>query len=65
MIRVNEHYLKLSSSYLFSEIRKRVEAFQAARPDVEVIKLGIDESSVTEKNGSFFILGLMAEVNNA
>ncbi len=43
MIRVNEGYLKLTSSYLFSEIRKRVEAFQAARPDLEVIKLGIGD----------------------
>ena len=43
MIRVNEGYLKLSSSYLFSEIRKRTDAFQAAHPEKEVIRLGIGD----------------------
>lgn len=43
MIRVNENYLKLQSSYLFSEIAKRVGAFQEANPDIEVIKLGIGD----------------------
>ncbi len=28
MIRINENYTKLVSSYLFSEIAKRVAAFQ-------------------------------------
>jgi hypothetical protein len=28
MIRINEHYLKLQASYLFSNIAKRVAAFQ-------------------------------------
>ena len=28
MIRCNENYLKLRSSYLFSDIAKRVDAFQ-------------------------------------
>jgi LL-diaminopimelate aminotransferase len=43
MIRINEHYLKLQASYLFSDIAKRVAAFQAAHPDREVIKLGIGD----------------------
>ncbi|MFZ7127559.1 MAG: LL-diaminopimelate aminotransferase [Desulfobacterales bacterium] len=43
MIRVNEHYLKLQSSYLFSEIAKRVASFQSAHPDIEIIKLGIGD----------------------
>jgi len=43
MIRINENYRKLQSSYLFSEIAKRVEAFQKANPDVDVIKLGIGD----------------------
>ncbi len=43
MIRVNENYLKLQSSYLFSEIAKRVQGFQSENPDVEVIKLGIGD----------------------
>lgn len=43
MLRINEHYLKLQASYLFSDIAKRVTAFQAANPDREVIKLGIGD----------------------
>jgi LL-diaminopimelate aminotransferase len=43
MIRINEHYLKLQASYLFSDIAKRVAAFQKAHPDREVIKLGIGD----------------------
>ena len=43
MLRVNEHYLKLQASYLFSDIAKRVTAFQAANPEREVIKLGIGD----------------------
>jgi len=43
MIRINENYRKLQSSYLFSEIAKRVSAFQEANPDREVIKLGIGD----------------------
>ncbi|MBC8391250.1 MAG: LL-diaminopimelate aminotransferase [Deltaproteobacteria bacterium] len=43
MIRINEHYLKLQASYLFSEIAKRVSAYQAENPDREIIKLGIGD----------------------
>ncbi len=43
MLTINEHYLKLQASYLFSDIAKRVTAFQAANPDREVIKLGIGD----------------------
>ena len=43
MIRINENYRKLQSSYLFSEIAKRVDAFQKANPDIDVIKLGIGD----------------------
>lgn len=43
MITINEHYLKLQASYLFSDIAKRVAAFQEANPDKEVIKLGIGD----------------------
>ena len=43
MIRINENYRKLQSSYLFSEIAKRVAAFQEANPDVDIIKLGIGD----------------------
>jgi LL-diaminopimelate aminotransferase len=43
MIRINEHYLKLQASYLFSDIAKRVAAFQQANPGREIIKLGIGD----------------------
>jgi LL-diaminopimelate aminotransferase len=43
MIRINDHYRKLQSSYLFSEIAKRVNAFQAAHPQRDLIRLGIGD----------------------
>ena len=43
MIRANENYNKLKASYLFSDIAKRVAAFQDANPDSEVIRLGIGD----------------------
>ena len=43
MARVNEHYLKLKSSYLFSEIARRVREFQNAHPDARIIRLGIGD----------------------
>jgi LL-diaminopimelate aminotransferase len=41
--RVNEHYAKLKSSYLFSEIARRLKAFQAAHPEARLIRLGIGD----------------------
>ena len=46
MIRINENYLKLKASYLFSDIAKRVGAYVAANPAKPVIRLGIGD--VTE-----------------
>lgn len=43
MITINENYLKLQASYLFSDIAKRVSAFQESNPDKDVIKLGIGD----------------------
>ncbi len=43
MIKINENYLKLQASYLFSDIAKRVTDFQAANPDKEIIRLGIGD----------------------
>ena len=43
MALVNENYLKLPGSYLFSEIAKRVEAFKNANPEAEIIRLGIGD----------------------
>ncbi len=43
MARVNDNYLKLKSSYLFSDIAQRVKAFQAANPGAKLIRLGIGD----------------------
>ncbi|MBQ1326751.1 MAG: LL-diaminopimelate aminotransferase [Eubacterium sp.] len=43
MIRVNEDYLKLPGSYLFSNIAKKVAAFTEANPDKKIIRLGIGD----------------------
>ena len=47
MLKVNENYLKLPGSYLFSTIGKKVRAFQEANPDKEVIRLGIGDVTHT------------------
>lgn len=43
MAKVNDNYLKLPGSYLFSTIGKKVNAFQQANPDKKVIRLGIGD----------------------
>ncbi len=43
MIKVNENYSKLKASYLFSDIAKRVKAYQDENPDNKIIKLGIGD----------------------
>jgi LL-diaminopimelate aminotransferase len=43
MIRINENYLKLQSSYLFVEIADRVSTYQRENPDAEIIRLGIGD----------------------
>ncbi|NLG24855.1 MAG: LL-diaminopimelate aminotransferase [Clostridiales bacterium] len=43
MVRLNEFYGRLPGSYLFSEVGRRVAAYQAAHPDAQVIRLGIGD----------------------
>ena len=43
MIKINENYLKLQASYLFSDIAGRVSAYQEANPDRDIIRLGIGD----------------------
>ena len=43
MARVNDHYLELKSSYLFSDIAKRVQVFAQANPGARLIRLGIGD----------------------
>lgn len=43
MPKLNENYLQLKDSYLFSEIAHRTAAYQAKNPDKTVIRLGIGD----------------------
>lgn len=43
MFKVNDNYLKLPGSYLFSTIGKKVKEFEAANPDKRIIRLGIGD----------------------
>lgn len=56
MPKLNENYLNLKESYLFSEIAHRVAAYTEANPDKKVIRLGIGD--VTRPIGSDVIKAL-------
>ena len=43
MYKINENYLKLPGSYLFSTIGKKVTAYTAAHPEKSIIRLGIGD----------------------
>ena len=43
MAKVNDNYLKLPGSYLFSTIGKKVAAYAAENPDKKIIRLGIGD----------------------
>ncbi len=43
MLKVNEDYLKLPGSYLFSTIGKKVNEFTSNHPDQKIIRLGIGD----------------------
>lgn len=43
MFQINENYLKLPGSYLFSTIAKKVAAYKEANPDQDIISLGIGD----------------------
>lgn len=43
MAYINEHFLELEDSYLFSTIAKKVAEFQKNNPDKKIIKLGIGD----------------------
>ena len=43
MITINEHYNKLQASYLFSDIAKKVNAYQKNNPERTIIKMGIGD----------------------
>ena len=43
MFKLNDNYLKLPGSYLFSTIGKKVNAYSEANPDKKIIRLGIGD----------------------
>ena len=43
MVKINENFLKLPGSYLFSEVARRINAYTAAHPGAEIIKLSIGD----------------------
>ena len=45
MATINKHYDKLQAGYLFPEIARRTRAFQEKNPGVEVMKLGIGNTT--------------------
>jgi LL-diaminopimelate aminotransferase len=43
MSKVNENFLKVSESYLFVEVARRIRAYQEAHPEAQIIKMGIGD----------------------
>ena len=43
MAKINENYLKLQGSYLFSQIAEKVREYEAGHPGAEIIRLGIGD----------------------
>ena len=55
MFKINDNYLKLPGSYLFSTIGKKVAAFTEANPDKNIIRLGIGSVGITYE---YFVFGI-------
>lgn len=62
MPKLNENYLNLKESYLFSEIAHRVSEYSNANPDQKIIRLGIGD--VTRPLGSKIIEELHSGVDD-
>ena len=43
MALINEHYLKLPGSYLFSDIAKKLNTFKVTHPKQSLVRLGIGD----------------------
>lgn len=44
-MNINENFLKIQNSYLFSTIGKKVREYTAANPNADIIKLGIGDAT--------------------
>lgn len=61
MFKINDNYLKLPGSYLFSTIGKKVNAYAAAHPEKKIIRLGIGD--VTQPLAPVIISALHSAVD--
>lgn len=61
MFKLNDNYLKLPGSYLFSTIGKKVKAYSDEHPDKKIIRLGIGD--VTQPLASAIIKALHGAVD--
>ena len=43
MIHINDNFLALKPSYLFTEIVNRTRAYSEAHPDADILKLGVGD----------------------
>lgn len=43
MVKINDNFLKLPGSYLFSEVARRIRVYHEAHPAAEIIKLSIGD----------------------
>lgn len=43
MFKINDNFCKLAESYLFSEVARRINAFKAANPQADIIRMGIGD----------------------
>ena len=50
MINVNENFLEVKPSYLFSEVARKTEEYKKLNPDADIIKLGIGDVTLPIAN---------------
>ena len=60
MARINENYLQLPGNYLFSEIARKINKYQAEHPKSDIIRLGIGD--VTQPLAPSVISGFQKSV---
>ncbi|MDE6127280.1 MAG: LL-diaminopimelate aminotransferase, partial [Muribaculaceae bacterium] len=46
MFHINDNFLQLAESYLFSEVARRIAAFKEANPEADIIRLGIGDVTI-------------------
>ena len=54
MVKVNENFLKLPGSYLFSEVARRIRVYNEANPQASIITKGFPQGE-TQSVGKAFL----------